>query len=98
MAIDERALQFAVDRILIHDLLGRYAFAIDYGNDDPARWAGLFTEDGRLEIPIMKVVVEGHAPLAAGCLTRARLGLTREAAGTLRATAPPVHCRLAVPG
>lgn len=64
MAIDERALQFAIDRSLIHDLLGRYAFAIDYGSDDPTRWARLFAEDGRFEIPIMRVVVEGHAALA----------------------------------
>lgn len=61
---DERYLQEAADRVMIQDLLGRYAFAIDYETGDPGAWAALFTEDGRFEIPVMKVVVEGRAQLA----------------------------------
>ncbi len=65
MALDEQYLQAAADRTMIQDLLGRYAFAIDHGHGSPEAWADLFTVDGRFEIPVMKVVVQGHADLTA---------------------------------
>lgn len=65
MPRDEHYLQTAADRSMIQDLIGRYAFAIDYETGNPGLWAALFTEDGRFEIPIMKVVVEGRAALEA---------------------------------
>ncbi len=60
MALDETYIQAAADRIMIQDLLGRYAFAIDYDTQDPGVWASLFTEQGRFEIPVMRVVVQGR--------------------------------------
>lgn len=75
---DDNYLQAAADRSMIQDLLGRYAFAIDYETGNPALWASLFTPDGRFEIPIMKVVVEGRA------------ALTEFAAG-LHCTIPGLH-------
>jgi hypothetical protein len=76
--LDERYIQEAADRVMIQDLLGRYAFAIDYDSHDPAAWAALFTEDGRFEIPIMQVVVEGRAAL-------------RDFAAGLQRTIPGLH-------
>lgn len=38
----------ATERILIQDLYGRYAIAIDDG--DAAGWAACFTEDGRMTV------------------------------------------------
>lgn len=64
MALDEAYIQAAADRTMIEDLLGRYAFAIDYATGDPHAWAALFTPDGRFAIPVMQVVVEGRAALA----------------------------------
>jgi hypothetical protein len=78
VALDEKIIQLAADRTMIQDLIGRYAFAIDYDTHDPAAWAALFTEDGRFEIPIMKVVVEGRAAL-------------REFAAGLHRTIPGLH-------
>jgi hypothetical protein len=78
MPLDEHYIQAAADRTMIADLLGRYAFAIDYETADPAAWAALFTPNGRFEIPVMKVVVEGRA------------ALTEFAAG-LQRTIPGLH-------
>jgi len=78
MALDEKYIQEAADRVMIQDLLGRYAFAIDYDTHDPGAWAALFTEDGRFEIPVMKVVVEGRDAL-------------REFAAGLQRTIPGLH-------
>ena len=78
MALDEEYMQKAADRTMIADLLGRYAFAIDYEPGDPDAWAALFTADGRFEIPVMKVVVQGRAAL-------------REFAAGLHRTIPGLH-------
>ena len=78
MALDEKYIQEAADRVMIQDLLGRYAFAIDYETNDPGAWAALFAEDGRFEIPIMKVVVEGRDEL-------------RDFAAGLQRTIPGLH-------
>ncbi|MDP6692065.1 MAG: nuclear transport factor 2 family protein [Alphaproteobacteria bacterium] len=78
MALDEQYIQEAADRVMIHDLLGRYAFAADYETNDPGAWAALFAEDGRFEIPIMKVVVEGRQAL-------------KEFAAGLQRTIPGLH-------
>ena len=63
MALDEDYIQRAADRTMIQDLLGRYAFAIDYQTNDPNAWASLFTDDGRFEIPAMRVVDKGRTAL-----------------------------------
>lgn len=78
MPRDPRYLQEAADRSQIHDLLGRYAFAIDYETRNPRQWAELFVEDGRFEIPEVAIVVEGRA------------ALTEFAAG-LQRTVPGLH-------
>ncbi len=63
MSLDEKYIQEAADRIMIQDLLGRYAFAADYGKGDPESWAALFIEEGRFEIPEISLVVAGRAAL-----------------------------------
>lgn len=78
MALDETYIQAAADRTMIQDLLGRYAFAIDYETHDPGLWAALFTEDGCFEIPVMRVVVRGRDNL-------------REFAAGLHRTIPGLH-------
>ena len=78
MSLDEEYIQAAADRTMIQDLLGRYAFAIDYDTHDPGIWASLFVENGRFEIPVMQVVVEGRAAL-------------RDFAAGLQRTIPGLH-------
>ena len=78
MVLDEKYIQEAADRVMIQDLLGRYAFAIDYDTHDAGAWAALFAEDGRFEIPVMKVVVEGREAL-------------RDFAAGLHRTIPGLH-------
>lgn len=51
----------AADRVMIQDLLARYAWEADHG--DAAAWARLFVADGVFEIPSIKVWVEGHEEL-----------------------------------
>lgn len=63
MARTSEYLQQAADRVMIQDLLARYAWHVDHG--DPADWAALFTEDGVFEIPTVKVKAEGREELAA---------------------------------
>ena len=57
MALDEIYIQEAADRVMIQDLLGRYAFAADYGTGNPESWAALFIEDGIFEIPKISMIV-----------------------------------------
>ena len=64
MSLDDKYIQEAADRIMIHDLLGRYAFAQDYGKGDPDAWAALFVEDGRFEVPEISLVVKGRPALS----------------------------------
>ncbi|MBL6750557.1 MAG: nuclear transport factor 2 family protein [Nevskia sp.] len=78
MARDEKYLREAADRIMIQDLLGRYAFAIDYATHNPMEWAELFVEIGRFEIPEVSIVVEGRAAL-------------RDFAAGLQRTIPGIH-------
>ncbi len=59
----QRYLLEAADRIMIQDLLGRYAFAADYAHGDPHAWSSLFTEDGSFEVPSIGLVVGGRAEL-----------------------------------
>ena len=63
MALDETYIQEAADRVMIQDLLGRYAFAADYGTGNPESWAALFIEDGIFEIPKISMVVRGRPAL-----------------------------------
>jgi hypothetical protein len=76
MSLDEKYLQEAADRIMIQDLLGRYAFAADYGNGNAESWAALFIEEGRFEIPEISLVVAGRA-----ALTKFMQGLHRTVPG-----------------
>jgi hypothetical protein len=75
---EEQYLKEAADRIMIQDLLGRYAFAIDYSTHNPMEWAELFVENGRFEIPEVAIVVEGRAALS-------------EFAAGLQRTVPGLH-------
>ena len=63
MALDEIYIQEAADRVMIQDLLGRYAFAADYGTGNPESWAALFIEDGIFEIPKISMVARGRPAL-----------------------------------
>ena len=63
MSLNEKYIQEAADRIMIQDMLGRYAFAADYGTGDPDAWATLFVEDGRFEIPEISLVAAGRPAL-----------------------------------
>lgn len=56
-------LDAAADRVMIQDLLARYAWEIDHGT--PEGFAALFTEDGVFEVPQAKVHVSGRAALVA---------------------------------
>lgn len=69
-------MQQAADRVMIQDLLARYAWEVDHG--DPAAWAALFTEDGVFEIPAVKVKASGRDELA-------------RFAGDLQGAIPNVH-------
>lgn len=56
-------LEAAADRVMIHDLLARYALEIDHGT--PAGFAATFTPDGVFEIPALSLRAEGTAEIAA---------------------------------
>jgi hypothetical protein len=58
---DTNYLQAAADRMMILDLLGRYAWELDHGK--PEGWADCFTEDGIFEAPDLKFRVAGRARL-----------------------------------
>lgn len=51
----------AADRIMIHDLLARYALAIDHGT--PEGFAAVFTADGIFEAPQSGMWVQGSEAL-----------------------------------
>ncbi|MDP6344615.1 MAG: nuclear transport factor 2 family protein [Alphaproteobacteria bacterium] len=69
-------LRLAADRVMIQDLLARYAWEVDHGR--PEAFAALFTADGVFEIPAVKVWVRGREQLTAF-------------AADLQATLPNVH-------
>lgn len=56
-------LQRAADRVMILDLLGRYAWECDRGSPDAL--AGLFLEDGVLEAPALGLYAAGRPTIAA---------------------------------
>ena len=59
MGRDNAYLDAAADRIMIKDLLGRYAWALDHG---PAEaWADVFAADGIFEAPNLGFRVTGRA-------------------------------------
>ena len=76
MALDETYIKEADDRVMIQDLLGRYAFTADYGVGNPESWAALFIEDGYFEIPKISMVVRGRS-----ALTKFMDGIHRTAPG-----------------
>jgi hypothetical protein len=60
---DTAYLDAAADRAMIHDLLGRYAWALDHG---PAEaWADAFTIDAVFEAPNLGFRVAGREALTA---------------------------------
>jgi hypothetical protein len=54
-------LHAAADRVMIQDLLARYAWELDHGS--PERWADSFTERGVFEAPKLGFRVAGHEAL-----------------------------------
>ena len=55
---DKAYLEAAADRVMIQDLLGRYAWGLDHG---PAEvWANVFTADGIFEAPNLGFRVAGR--------------------------------------
>lgn len=56
-------LEAAADRVMIQDLLARYALEVDYGT--PEAFAATFCEDGLFEISAISLRVEGRKELAA---------------------------------
>ena len=61
--MNERYLQEAADRVMIHELHARYAYALDYPSEGPDELGKLFTESGRLVIPEISMVIERRAAL-----------------------------------
>ena len=53
----------AADRVMILDLLGRYAFAADYGTGNPSEWASLSVDNGMFAAPESGWQVKGRAAL-----------------------------------
>jgi hypothetical protein len=51
------------DRVMITDLISRYAYLLDYGQGREAEFAELFTEDGVFEIPSLNVLHRGRKSL-----------------------------------
>ncbi len=78
MSSNDKYLLEIADRVMIQDLLARYAFAIDYATRNPEEWAALFIPTGRFEIPEISLVVSGHAEL-------------QEFAAGLHRTVPGLH-------
>lgn len=56
-------LTAAADRVMIHELLARYALEIDYGT--PEAFAETFTPDGTFEISALSLKVEGTQQITA---------------------------------
>ena len=69
-------LEAAADRVMIKDLLARYAWEIDHGT--PEGFAAVFTEDGIFEVSALKLWVKGTAALT-------------QFARSLQRTLPNVH-------
>ena len=69
-------LEAAADRVMIKDLLARYAWEIDHGT--PEGFAAVFAEDGVFEVSALKLWVKGTTALA-------------QFARSLQRTLPNVH-------
>lgn len=59
--MDDEYLQKAADRVMIQDLVSRYAFFGDYGPNDS--WTELFTLDASWEIAGAGIIVKGREQL-----------------------------------
>lgn len=55
-------LEAAADRVMIKDLLARYAWEVDHGT--PEGFAAVFAEDGVFEVSALKLWVKGTTALA----------------------------------
>jgi hypothetical protein len=58
-------LAAAADRVMIQELLARYAWELDHGS--PERWAESFAPDGVFEAPELGFRLAGREQLAAFC-------------------------------
>ena len=56
-------LEAAADRVMIQDMLARYAWEIDHGT--PEGFAAVFSEDGIFEVVALKLRVEGTQDIIA---------------------------------
>jgi hypothetical protein len=63
MSRSEAYLAAAMDRVMIQDLLARYAWELDHGT--PEGWADAFTADGVFEAPNLGFRVAGRESLIA---------------------------------
>lgn len=63
MSCNRTYLEAAADRIMIQDLLARYAWELDRGS--PEAWSLCFTHEGVFEAPSLGFRVAGRASLAA---------------------------------
>ena len=69
-------LEAAADRVMIQDLVARYALEVDYGT--PEAFAATFCEDGVFEIPAVRLRCEGREAIA-------------DFAEAVQRTLPPLH-------
>jgi len=60
-ATNDAYIREAADRVMIQDLVSRYAFFGDYGPNEA--WADLFTPDAKWEIAGANIVVRGREQL-----------------------------------
>jgi hypothetical protein len=63
MRRNETFIEGAADRVMIQDLLARYAWELDHGS--PTGWADTFTPEGVLEAPDLGFRVAGRESLIA---------------------------------
>lgn len=63
MSRDKSYMEAAADRVMIQDLLGRYAWELDHGAAEG--WADAFTTDGTFEAPGLGFRVSGRDALIA---------------------------------
>ena len=56
-------LEAAADRVMIQDMLARYAWEVDHGTAEG--FASVFTEDGVFEVVALKLRVQGRSEIVA---------------------------------
>jgi hypothetical protein len=71
MALDERYIQEAADRVMIKDLLARYGWAVDHGT--PEDFANNFVEDGLVELPEIGIQLKGREEIKGLCASIQKL-------------------------